>query len=246
MGKQYAEVDVTNEIEKYINDVKELYNKSFVNWKGRVKGLNEQYSETIAEKLLESNIIKKFQTIEPIGREDYTVATHNGETKQKTNRREEIFAKELFRQGKEFGDIGDIGKIVDYQVPLKMPLKEKQTNRVGKIDLVSFHRDTETIYLIELKFSSSKDTLLKCTLEIATYYQQLHHQNFLKSEKFKALGAKSIKKALLIFKDSNQYKEYEEIKKSPNSKLKELIKKLEVEIFLIPLAPPYSAKQLDL
>ena len=79
-------------------------------------------------------------------------------------------------------------------------LKEKQTNRVGKIDLVSFRQDTKTIYLIELKRLKSKGTLLKCTLEIATYYKQLHHQNFLKSETFRELGANNIKKALLIFK----------------------------------------------
>ncbi len=136
-------------------------------------------------------------------RADFTVASHYKndmnqiyegymEAKSKSIfRREEWICKLLF--GKTFNSLG---KIVDYQVPLK---SEKTDDGKGKIDLLSFNSKTQTAYIIEVKIDTSTESPLKAFLEVNTYFHQLPDY-FLK--KSKALGAKQLKKAVLICYDS--------------------------------------------
>ena len=71
-----------------------------------------------------------------------------------------------------------MGNIIDYQVPLK----GKQSDKIGKIDLVGYSEQNRRFSLIELKYhpSGSQETLLRCVLELYTYYK------FLDKERFKA------------------------------------------------------------
>ena len=120
------------------------------------------------------------------------------------------------------------GKVFDYQVPLK----KVQTDDAGKIDLVSYDKESNRIYLIEVKKPDSKETLLRCVFEIATYYQLLNKENLIASyDELEKFQPKNIKKAVLIFKDSNQHKEFQKLNNNPN--LKKLIEEFDIKIFSI-------------
>ena len=77
----------------------------------------------------------------------------------------------------------ELGKIIDYQVPLKLPKKciplkmqknyDKINNGRGKIDLISKNDKTKTVYLIEVKVSKNSENPCKAVLEIYTYYNLL-------------------------------------------------------------------------
>ena len=67
------------------------------------------------------------------------------------------------------------GKILDYQVPLK----NKSTDKgLGKIDLISVKESskpgTKIIYFLELKKDNSKETLLRCLLEVYSPNFEFH------------------------------------------------------------------------
>ena len=147
-----------------------------------------------------------------------------------SNRKEERFAISLFNLSKYYGiKFRCLGKIVDYQVPLKRSNRDKN---VGKIDMIS--QTDDEIWLLELKNFDSKDTLLKCVLEISTYYQLLNKDNFLKSyPEFSDFEPCQIKKGVVIFENSLQYKEFKEMKHCDRPNLMNLIKALDVEIFTV-------------
>ena len=49
-------------------------------------------------------------------------------------------------------NLNHLGKVFDYQVPLK----SIQTDDAGKIDLVSYDKESNRIYLIEVKNKTAK------------------------------------------------------------------------------------------
>lgn len=88
--------------------------------------------------------------------------------------------------------------------------------------------------MLELKKDSSTETLLRCILEIYTYWCQLDHEKFIKdfaeTGKLETNQGLTIIPAILIFKGSLPYNEYEELNKGNKgnrSKLAKLIGALE-------------------
>lgn len=203
-------------------DIANLYNENFINWGGKLSDNKITYSEFFARVLIEQGIIEKLANITPINREKSYKVEHDAKVDVESNRGEEIFAKKLIQKEKDYSEIG---RFIDYQVPLK----GKQADNAGKIDLVSYNKDSNVVYLHELKLFQNSDTLLKCILQIETYYRLLNHEKFKKSFNFKE--EVKIKKSLLIFENSDQHKEIENL--ADTSALKELIKKLDINIFLI-------------
>jgi len=63
-----------------------------------------------------------------------------------------------------------IGKVLDYQVPLK----GRQADEMGKIDLISYDKRLNRLYLLELKRKSTNETLLRCLLEAFAYSQSVN------------------------------------------------------------------------
>jgi len=211
------------------NNISQLYNDKIVNWSGKTSDSKEYYTEVISESLVmkmeEDNL---FENISQIDRDDYKVPSHYGEISiADTNRLEENTAKNLL-----WTSIGYLGEIIDYQVPLKA----KQADKAGKIDLISFSGDVSSpsAYIIELKTGNNNETLLRAILEIHTYYCQLNKQSFLQSfEKYKTskLKPKDIKKAVLLEESTSAYDECckGNLRSRPN--LRALIEKLDIDIF---------------
>ncbi len=137
-----------------------FYKKDFINYRGKTVDTNEYYTEVIAEFLCQ-NIDSYKNSIPTISRqESYFTAGHDGIHKD-SNRKEETIAMDMFKQG----SFSFIGSIVDYQTPLK----NKQTDKAGKMDLLSF--DGQTLRILELKKPDSDETMLRCVLEGFTYLQ---------------------------------------------------------------------------
>ena len=141
MGKVYSKDEIIKMMEEAKSDMKNFYKKEFVNYSGETSDTKEYYTEIIAEWLLDNFYL--FDTIKMISRESsYKVKTHDGKIKdENSNREEEKIAMELFnisqKEGKKFYIIG---KILDYQ----MPLKNKQGDEAGKIDLLAYNKDSDT------------------------------------------------------------------------------------------------------
>ena len=204
----------------------QLYKAGYINRKGKTSDTKEYYSEVISEYLLNNGIVDEMSKIKSLNRKDYQVLSHQEILRSNTNRKEENFAKSLF--GLRINGLGDI---IDYQVPLK----KIQTNKAGKIDLITYKEDKpKTAYIIELKYEGNIETLLRAVLEIATYYEQLNMANFINSfNKYKNLNDENIKKAVLLTKGCNAYSEAKDLDNRPQ--LNELIRKLDVEVFFLPL-----------
>lgn len=145
-------------------------------------------SEWLAAQLLypiktnEQNVYKRaidfWEDIKPLRHKSYFTADHNKKkyfelySGKIGSRNEENLAKLLYLN--DF--IPCLGNIIDYQVPLK----GKQSDKIGKIDLVGYSEQNRRFSLIELKYHpiGSQETLLRCILEIYTYYKFLDKERF--------------------------------------------------------------------
>ena len=148
-----------------------FYKSAVVNYKGKVTGSKDLYSEVIAETLINDNFIKDWLNLIPVRPEHFKInhpnTDENVDALKITNRKEEILAKLLFYQG----NVDGLGYIFDYQTPLKAT----KNDSYGKIDLLGYNKDNKCYSVIELKYrpSGSEETLLRCVLEAYTYYRLL-------------------------------------------------------------------------
>ena len=170
LSKNCTQQEVEQEVEQEV--VGNFYKTSILNYRGYVTGEKKVkehlYTERIAKSILEHDLLTEWNSLMPV-RENHFVPDHSKECECiiSTNRKEEILAKLLYRQG----DVVGLGKILDYQTPLK----EKKSDSYGKIDLLSYNEKDNLISIVELKYrpSVSDETLLRCILEAYTYYKLL-------------------------------------------------------------------------
>lgn len=219
MAKGYIRDEIINKLEN-LKDISTLYKEDFINYRGDTIDTKEKYTEVIAEWLLNNiDLLYKIKKITRLS--SYKVDTHDGKhNNQNSNRLEEIMAIEIFNQK----SLNILGEVIDYQTPLK----DKLEDEAGKIDIISYDKDNKIVYLLELKREDSKETMLRCVLEIFTYSKTLDKDKFL--EDFNLPKDTKIKASPLVFFNGSQHKEMVE---GDNKYLKELIKKLEIELFYI-------------
>ena len=237
MGKKYSKEEIIKKLEESKSEMGQFYSENFLNYISETSDKEGDYTEIIAEWLL--NNIKLFDEIKPITREkNYKVKTHDGKIKnEKSNREEEIIAMKLFELSQNQGKVFDIiGKIIDYQTPLK----NVRADKAGKIDLLAYNEkeNPKTLRILELKKPDSKETMLRCVLEAYTYLKVVDKAKLLKD--FGLPKNTEIKACPFVFYGKEQYKEMQEDRKN----LKELIEKLEIEvIYLEEKDGEYSVKK---
>ena len=174
-GVVFSDINREDKFSKLTNQQKEVgnfYKTSILNYHGYVTGEKKEkrnlYTEQIAKSILENDLLTAWNSLVPV-RTNHFVPDHSKECECiiSTNRKEEILAKLLYRQG----DVGELGKILDYQTPLK----SEKSDSYGKIDLLGYNTDDKYYSVIELKYrpSGSDETLLRCVLEAYTYYKLL-------------------------------------------------------------------------
>lgn len=234
MAIKFSKNEILEMIENAKFDIRSFYKQDFVNYAGKTKDSKEYYTEIIAEWLLSH--VDLFNKIKLINREgSYRIESHDGKIiNQESNRAEEKIAMKLFDYSQNKGEIFDkIGKIIDYQIPLK----NIQTDDAGKIDLLAYNEDTDTLRILELKKSDSKETMLKCLLEVYTYLKIVNKDKLLKD--FGLPKNTIVKASPLVFFEGMQYMEMQEDRKN----LKKLMEKMEIEpVYLIEENGKYKVK----
>ena len=234
MAIKFSKNEILEMIENAKFDIRSFYKQDFVNYAGKTKDSKEYYTEIIAEWLLSH--VDLFNKIKLINREgSYRIESHDEKIiNQESNRAEEKIAMKLFDYSQNKGEIFDkIGKIIDYQTPLK----NIQTDDAGKIDLLAYNEDTDTLRILELKKSDSKETMLKCLLEVYTYLKIVNKVKLLKD--FGLPKDTIVKASPLVFFEGMQYKEMQEDRKN----LKKLMEKMEIEpVYLMEENGKYKVK----
>ena len=224
MGKVYSKNEIIKIMKEAKSDIKNFYKKEFVNYLGVTSDTKEYYTEIIAEWLLDNFYL--FDTIKMISRESsYKVDSHNGIIKdENSNREEEKIAMELFDYSQNKGVTFDIiGKIIDYQTPLK----NVQKDDVGKIDLLAYNEKEKTLKILELKKPDSKETMLRCVLEAYTYLKIADKTKLLKD--FELPEDTIIKACPFVFLDGKQHQDL----KDGGENLEKLIEKLGIEVIYL-------------
>ena len=219
----YSKDEIIKKLEVAKSEMWKFYSQDFVNYRGKTSDKErDYYTEIIAKWLLDN--IELFNDIKMISRENsYKVDSHDGKIKnEKSEREEEIIAMKLFDFSQNQGKVFDIiGKIIDYQTPLK----NVQIDKAGKIDLLAYNEkeNPKTLRILELKKIDSKETMLRCVLEAYTYLKIVDKAKLLKD--FGLPENTKIKACPFVFYDGEQHQEMQQDRKN----LKELMKKLDVE-----------------
>ncbi len=219
------------EVEQIVK-TKSLYQMACVNWKGttakdKETDGGEYYSEIIAESVLkDSNLLAI-----PSGQErkTFNFSGHDGTTKSADSpRKEERFC--LAKYKNRNSELSPFGKIINYQVNIF-------SNTKINVDLVAYDDVNDTLWLIEVKGRSgeSPETLLRCVLEIETYYRCLQPQKQVllttlssKHERVQTTEKTKIKKGIWVPKGSQAAKEYDDLENRPN--LEKLIDKWKIRV----------------
>ena len=231
MGKKYSKKEILEEIQ----DMGNFYKRKVVNYRGTTSDSKEYYTEVVAEWILKN--IYLFDYIKPITREkSYKVDSHDGIIKnEESKREEEKIAMKLFDLSQNQRKVFDvIGKIIDYQTPLK----DIQTDKAGKIDLLAYNKKEKILRILELKRPDSKETMLRCVLEAYTYSKVVDKAKLLKD--FGLAEDTVIKACPFVFYGKEQYREMQQDREH----LKDLIEKLGIEvIYLEEKNEEYSIKK---
>ena len=224
MGKKYSKEEIIKKLEASKSEMGQFYSEDFLNYISETSDKEGDYTEIIAGWLLDN--IELFNEIKPITREkSYKVKTHDGIIKnEESKREEEKIAMKLFDSSKNRGKVFDIiGKIIDYQTPLK----NVRGDKAGKIDLLAYNENEKTLRILELKRPDSKETMLRCVLEAYTYLKIVDRTKLLKD--FGLPENTIIKACPFVFYDGEQYQEMQKNKEN----LGKLIKKLGIEIIYL-------------
>lgn len=199
----YTKSEILSTLDKAIIDNDFFYTLPCINYKGITDDTKEKYSEVIAKYLL-THLDDFNSSISQIRRDNsYKTTTHDGMINKESlsNRKEEITAKKMFNN-----TYPKIGKILDYQIPLK----NKRVDKAGKVDLISYNSDLNNLFLLELKIPDNKseeekETLLRSVLEIYTYSKQVDQEKLLND--FNLPNA-SIQPSVLHIEGNTAYNDY--------------------------------------
>lgn len=219
----YTRAEIFNKCAKEFENKSAFYQSKVVNYRGVTSDTKELYNEIVAEFIL--NNLEEFVTgIKQIRRETiYKTESHTGDKIPDDKRMEEKIAVEMFNMSQKQGFVFDnIGKIIDYQTPLK----NKSKDDIGKIDLLAY--DGKILRILELKKPDSTETMLRCVLEGFTYMQTIKDkEKFLKD--FKLPVDTEIVACPFVFAYGEQWNEMNENR----PRLKELMKKLNSKPYFI-------------
>lgn len=223
MAIAYTKSELLNKVDEWLTPEKVslLYSQDFVNYLGITSDTKEKYTEVIAEHLLSN--LSVFDGIKRITRESsYKTPGHEWKAADPTSpRREEQTARSMMGYTYPY-----MGKIIDYQTPLKNTLSDT----AGKIDLLSWNEEKKQAYIIEFKVPGSDDkakqeTLLRCILEIETYSRILDFNKL--RDNFKLPAETTFRKAVLVYRLSTPHIQIRD------THIKKLMKALGVDMFLM-------------
>ncbi|NLA86507.1 MAG: hypothetical protein GX847_04330 [Clostridiales bacterium] len=217
MAIVYTKAELLEKVDEYLTpeNVSKLYAQDFIIYTGVTADTKEPYTEVVAERLLSNLTV--FESIKSITRESsYKTAGHKWQPIDSSSpRSEEQIARSMMDQTYNY-----IGKIIDYQTPLKNVLGDE----AGKIDLLSCNEAERRVYILEFKAQDSKETLLRCVLEAYTYGRIVNTKKLLKDFGHKDF---TLRKAVLVYERSRPYTDFD------NPIIKKLMRALGVDLFVL-------------
>ncbi len=227
MPVQYSRNTVLEMCAEAMRDPALFYTQNLVNYQGVCPDAQVPYTEIVAE-YLNDHFSEFIAGIPQIRRStSYWTPTHRGEFDPNSNRTEELTAMKMFRFCECGGQYAKIGKILDYQVPLK----NKRSDQAGKIDLLAY--DGKTLRMLELKKADTQETMLRCVLEGYTYLRTADTEkliaDFNEGKEMRMSADTLVKASPFVFENSLPYQEY--LAGRPN--LKKLMERLDSEPFFI-------------
>lgn len=201
----YTRNSILEKCEQALSDVKIFYQQEMLNYRGKTSDTEEYYSEVISEFVC--NHIGCFKKEIPMitRKSSYKTDSHVGKVPT-SNREEETIAIKMYNQSDKGNYVFPfIGKIIDYQTPLKSNI----TDIAGKVDLLSY--DGNILRLLELKKPDSKETMLRCVLEAFTYRQTVDKEKLISD--FGLPPDTEVVACPLVFVEGFQYQEMREDRK---------------------------------
>lgn len=218
----YTREKILNKCNYAFENISTFYQADVINYRGTTLDTSELYSEIVAEFVL-NNLDAFVSGIKQIYREKiYKTTSHTGEKIPNDRRMEEKIAVEMFNMSKGGKIFDHIGKIIDYQTPLKNIADDE----AGKIDLLAY--DGQTLRILELKKPDSDETMLRCVLEGFTYMQTIKDKTKFLVD-FDLLEDTKIVACPFVFYNGEQHKEMQENRPY----LKELMMKLNSKPYYI-------------
>ena len=199
---QYTSIEINEMCKKALESIETFYRQDFINYRGKTADTNQFYTEVVANFVL-NNIDVFLNSIPKITRlKDYD-QKHDGSYRECTGRDEEIIAIKIFRKNQmDNYTYPCIGKITDYQTPLK----SKKTDVAGKIDLLSY--DGKVLRILELKKPSSIESMLRCVLEGYTYLKTVDEKKLIAD--FCLPADTIVEAAPFVFWGKSQWAEWQE------------------------------------
>jgi hypothetical protein len=196
-----------------------LYKSACVNQSDTLLGTAEFTSEVVASYLLtHPQLIDS--GINHIRREKTYAVEHSKKPRAENSKRaEELMAIQLVE---DHHTGSAYGTMIAYQIPLKNTSKDIGA---GKIDLVSYHEGLNTLFIHEFKRKDNTEALLRCVLEIFTYFSTVDKNKVLAD--FDHSDAKLVP-SVLVYAGSRQHEQFE-IHKS----VRTLMKKLDIEFHIL-------------
>lgn len=217
----YTENEILKMCDESLKDIRTFYQQGFVNYTGISADTKREYTEIVSEYVLQ-HLNEFLTTIPMISRKSSYDLVHNGTYNEGSGRDEEIMAVKMFNRSEKDGYSYDfIGKIIDYQIPLK----SVRADVAGKIDLLAF--DGKELHVLELKKPSSDETMLRCVLEGYTYLCTADKKKLLND--FGLPQEIKVSTSPFVFKESVQWKEWND----DRPMLKKLMKKLDIKPYFI-------------
>lgn len=184
---------------------------------GKTSDTNEDYTEVVGAFLLENGFIEKdnFTGVKQITKKaPYQVHTKFSPAACYLS----LHLEEKF------------GTIVESEIELG----NYPDDKAGVVDLITYKKDTDELFIIEFEPDYSENTLLSAALKIQTHYQTINKEKLVNdfySKEESPISSKNpqIKKLLILLTGSNAYKEYQENRPNVNKILNEL------QIIVIPV-----------
>lgn len=233
--KVYKEADVRKEVQtKLQQNLNSFYGVGILNYEGTTADTKINLSEVIADELIgnydqvckigKGTLIRRTK---PFKRNHKGVANVAARIKRfgYLEYNEKLLAIALYNSKKSYC----LGEIFDYEVPIK----EKRTDKYGRIDLVSTDAVNRSVKLIELKIkpkNKNGETLLRALLEVYTYYKLISNSfdKFLEEYKLSPKDYMRFQPAILTEKDALSGQTLLNIKGFP--RIQALIAKMNAEI----------------
>lgn len=194
----YSREQIRIRLEKKSSDMSLFYKGACINYRGKTSDTKEYYTEVIAEWLLKNlDLLEQIKTLTRCS--SYSEGNRTGiPTNPDSSRTEELIAMAMKKQK----NLSLIGRVLDYQVPLK----NVRSDKAGKIDILTY--DNTTLRILELKKKESKETMLRCVLEGYTYMRMVDKTKLLKD--FNLPATTVVEACPFVFRNSCQWKEMQQ------------------------------------